>query len=138
MAYTTLLEISCHSLNSKQSPGGSFSQYLGCSANTEFSRTSKRLSCSFQGLQDYQKYSLRGSYMSTCVLLNLLNKLKCKACRAFYFFFATSLMNLIIQEHDCKILFIIWQITLKYHFLRKKVIFLSLCTQRCYGCHNVS
>ena len=47
----------------------------------------------------------RGSYMSAHVLLNLLNELgkrdKCKACRAFYLFFATSLINSIIQEHEC-------------------------------------
>ena len=45
------------------------------------------------------------------ILLNLLNELgkevKCEACRAFYRFFATSLINSIIQEHECKILFII-------------------------------
>ena len=29
-------------------------------------------------------------------------------------------------------------ITLKYHFWRKNVIILSLCTQSCYGRHNVS
>ena len=28
-------------------------------------------------------------------------KIKCKACRAFYLFFATSLINSIIQEHKC-------------------------------------
>ena len=28
--------------------------------------------------------------------------------------------------------------TLKSHFWRKNVIILSLCTQRCYGCHNFS
>ena len=28
--------------------------------------------------------------------------------------------------------------SLKSHFWRKNVIILSLCTQRCYGCHNVS
>ena len=28
--------------------------------------------------------------------------------------------------------------TLKYHFWRKNVIIVSLCTQRCYGRHNVS
>ena len=28
--------------------------------------------------------------------------------------------------------------TLKCHFWRKNVIILSLCTQRCYGRHNVS
>ena len=30
------------------------------------------------------------------------------------------------------------KITLKSHFCRKNVISLSLCMQRCYGCHNVS
>ena len=43
--------------------------------------------------------------MSAHVLLYLLNELekrdKCEACRAFYLFFATSLINSIIQEHDC-------------------------------------
>ena len=43
--------------------------------------------------------------MSAHVLLNLLNKLgkrdKCEACRVFYLFFATSLINSIIQEHEC-------------------------------------
>ena len=46
----------------------------------------------------------RGTYMSAHVLLNLLNELKeikCEACRAFYLFFATSLINSIIQEHEC-------------------------------------
>ena len=46
--------------------------------------------------------------MSLSVVLNLLNELekeiKCEACQAFYFFFATSatsLVNSIIQEHEC-------------------------------------
>ena len=43
--------------------------------------------------------------MSVHVLLNLCNELrkrdKCEACRAFYLFFATSLINSIIQEHEC-------------------------------------
>ena len=48
--------------------------------------------------------------MSANVLLNLLNELgkrdkmrglPSEACRAFYLFFATSLINLIIQEHEC-------------------------------------
>ena len=30
------------------------------------------------------------------------------------------------------------KITLKSHFCRKNVIILSLCTQRCYGRHNLS
>ena len=28
--------------------------------------------------------------------------------------------------------------TLKSHFWHKNVIILSLCMQRCYGCHNIS
>ena len=28
-------------------------------------------------------------------------KIKCEACQAFYLFFATSLINSIIQEHKC-------------------------------------
>ena len=43
--------------------------------------------------------------MSAHVLLNLINELgkaiKFKACQALYCFFATSLINLIIQEHQC-------------------------------------
>ena len=31
----------------------------------------------------------------------------CEACLAFYFFFATSLINSIIQGHEYEILFII-------------------------------
>ena len=53
----------------------------------------------------------RGSYMSAHVLLNLLNelgeKIRCEACRVSYRFSPTSLINSIIQEHECKILFII-------------------------------
>ena len=47
----------------------------------------------------------RGSYMSVQVLLILLNELgkeiKCEACLAFNLFSATSLINSIIQEHQC-------------------------------------
>ena len=59
-------------------------------------------------------YIKRGSYMSAHVLINLSNELgkeikceelgkeiKCEACRALYLFFATSLINSIIQEHEC-------------------------------------
>ena len=35
--------------------------------------------------------------MSACVLLNLLNELEKRAC---YLFFAKSLINSIIQEHE--------------------------------------
>ena len=43
--------------------------------------------------------------MSDHDLLNLLNELgkeiKCEACPTFYWFFATSLINSINQEHEC-------------------------------------
>ena len=59
--------------------------------------------------------------MSVHVLLNLLNelgkKLKCKACGAFYLFYAT----------------INFKITLKYYFCLKSVIILS-----CHGRHSIS
>ena len=46
----------------------------------------------------------RGSCMRAYVLLNLLNgwgkEIKCEACRAFYLFFATSLINSIKHEHE--------------------------------------
>ena len=42
--------------------------------------------------------------MGAHVLLNLLNELgkeiKCEACRAFYLFFETSMINSIMQEHE--------------------------------------
>ena len=48
--------------------------------------------------------------MSTHVLLNLLNELrktiKYEACRAHYHFYAMILINSIIQEHECPIIFI--------------------------------
>ena len=28
-------------------------------------------------------------------------EIKCEACKAFYLFFTTSLINSIIQEHEC-------------------------------------
>ena len=81
--------------------------------------------------------------MSAHVLLNLLNEsgkeIKCEACRAFYLFYAISLINSIIQEHVVRFyLSYDIKISLKYHFCRRNVIFFSLCTQRCYGRHNVS
>ena len=39
--------------------------------------------------------------MSVRVLLNLLNKLGKRACGVFYLLFKTSLINPIIQEHEC-------------------------------------
>ena len=43
--------------------------------------------------------------MRVYVLLNLLNELekgiKCVACQAFYHFFAMSLINSIVHDHEC-------------------------------------
>ena len=43
--------------------------------------------------------------MSAHFLLNFKNELgkviKCEACQAFYQFLTTSLINSIIQEHEC-------------------------------------
>ena len=62
--------------------------------------------------------TINRSCMSAHVLLNLLNELgKREACRAFYLFFATSLINSIIDGHSCKIyLSYDIKITLKSHF----------------------
>ena len=80
--------------------------------------------------------------MSAHVLFNLFNELgkeiECEACRAFYFFFATRLINSIKSMNARFYLSYDIKITLKIHFSRKNVIILSFCTQRCYGRHNVS
>ena len=48
----------------------------------------------------------RGSYLSHHVLLNLLNRFgkrdNIEPWQAFYHFFAASLINLKIQEHECR------------------------------------
>ena len=57
----------------------------------------------------------------------------------FISFFTASSINLIIQEHEVRFyLTYDIKITLKSHFCRKNIIILFLCTQRCYGRHNVS
>ena len=54
----------------------------------------------------------RGSYMSAHILLNLLNELgksdKKRGLPSILSLFTTCLINSIIQEHACRILFIIW------------------------------
>ena len=43
--------------------------------------------------------------MSAHVFIELMKRvgkeIKCEACRAFYLFFETSLINSIIREHEC-------------------------------------
>ena len=84
----------------------------------------------------------RGSYMSAHVLLNLLNELgKRDKMRGL-----SSILSLFCNEFNkfnntrARMLDSIYHMTntLKSDYWRKKVIILSLCTQRCYGRHNVS
>ena len=84
----------------------------------------------------------RGSYMSAHVLLNLLNELRKRdKMRGL-----PSILSLFRNEFNkfnntrARMLDSIYHMTntLKSHFWRKNVIILSLCTQRCYGRHNVS
>ena len=74
--------------------------------------------------------------MSAHILLNLLNELgkrdKMRGLPSILSLFRNELNkfnNTGAQTLD---------FTLKSHFWRKKVIFVSLCTQCCYGRHNVS
>ena len=71
--------------------------------------------------------------MSAHVLLNSLNEIRkrdiTRDSPSIVSFFATSVINSIIQDIE---------ITLKSHFSAVKCYNLSLCTQRCYGRHNVS
>ena len=80
--------------------------------------------------------------MSAHVLLNLLNELvKRDKMRGL-----SSILSLFRNEFDkfnnarARMLDSIYHMiyTLKSHFWHRNVIILSLCTQRCYGRHNVS
>ena len=79
--------------------------------------------------------------MSAHVLLNLLNELgKRDKMRGLQ-----SILSLLHNEFNkfnntrARILDSIYHMTnnLKSHFWHKNVIIFSLCTQLCYGCHNV-
>ena len=80
--------------------------------------------------------------MSARVFLNLLNELgKRDKMRGL-----PSILSLFRNEFNkfnntrARMLDSIYHMTntLKSHFWRKKVILLSSCTLRCYGCHDVS
>ena len=84
----------------------------------------------------------RESYMSAHVLLNLLNELRKRdKMRGL-----PSILSLFRNEFNkfnntgAGMLDSIYHMTntLKSDFWRKIVVILSLCTQRCYGCNNVS
>ena len=80
--------------------------------------------------------------MSAHVLLNLLNELgkreKMQGWPTILSLFHNELNK--FNNTRARMLDSIYHMknTLKSHFWRKKVIILSLCTQRCYGRHNVS
>ena len=82
--------------------------------------------------------------MITHALLNLLNKLgksdKMRGLPSILSLFCNK-FNKFNNKKSTNVRFYISydiKITLKSHFCHKNVIILSLCTQRCYGCHNVS
>ena len=84
----------------------------------------------------------RGSYMSAHVLLNLLNELgkrdKMLGLLSFLSLFHNEFNK--FNNTRARMLDSIYHMTntLKSDFWRKNVLILSLCSQRCYGRHNVS
>ena len=80
--------------------------------------------------------------MSVHVLLNLLNKLgkrdKMRGLPSILSLFSNEFIK--FNNTRARMLDSIYYMTnaLKYDFWHKNVIILSLCTQRCYGRHNVS
>ena len=80
--------------------------------------------------------------MSAHVLLNLLNKLgirdKMRDLPSILFLFRNEFNK--FNNTGARMLDSIYHMTntLKSDFWQKNVIILSLCTQRCYGRHNVS
>ena len=80
--------------------------------------------------------------MSAHVLLNLLNELgkrdKMRCLPSILSLFRNKLNK--FNNTRARMLDSIYLMTntLKSHFCSKNVIILSLCTQRCYGSHNVS
>ena len=83
-----------------------------------------------------------GSYMSAYVLLNLLNELgkrdKMRGLLSISSIFRNDFNK--FNNTRARMLDSIYHMTntLKSYFWRKNVIILSLCTQCCYGRHNVS
>ena len=82
--------------------------------------------------------------MSAHVLLNLLNELgkrdKMRGLPSISFLFRNEFnkFNNDKSTNDRFYLSYDIKITLESHFWRLNVIIASLCTQRCYGRHNVS
>ena len=86
----------------------------------------------------------RGSYKSAQVLLNLLNKLgkrdKMQGLPSILSLFHNDFNKFNNTRVSVLRFYLSYDIknTLKAHFWRKNAIFLSLCTQPCYGRHSVS
>ena len=84
----------------------------------------------------------KGSYLSAHVLLNLFNELgkrdKIRGLPNILSLFRNKFNK--FNNTRARMLDSIYHMTntLKSDFWRKNVIILSLCTQRCYGRHNVS
>ena len=80
--------------------------------------------------------------MSAHVLLNLLNELgkgdKMRGLTSILSVFRNKFNKL--NNTRARMLDSVYHMTntLKSHFWRKNVIIMSLCTQRCYGRHNLS
>ena len=80
--------------------------------------------------------------MSAYVLLNLLNELgkrdKMRGLPSIFSLFHNEFNK--FNNTRARMLDSIYHMknTLRSHFCRENVIILSLCTQRCYGRHNVS
>ena len=80
--------------------------------------------------------------MSAHVLLNLLNELgkieKMRGLQSILSIFRNELNK--FNNTRARMLDSVYHMTntLKFHFWRKNVKILSLCTQRCYGRYNVS
>ena len=114
---------------------------------SRFSKTNclreKSISCHYMGLIArklvFRDVTNRGSYMSAHVILNLLNELRKRdKMRGL-----PSILSLFRNEFNkfnntrARMLDSIYHMTFRL-LCRKNVIILSLCTQRCYGRHNVS
>ena len=96
----------------------------------------------YGGYQDLIAILYRGSYMSAHVLLKLLNELgkrdKMRGLPSIVSLFRNEFNKFNNTRTRMLDSFYHMTNTLRSHFWRKNVIIVSLCTQCCYGRHNVS
>ena len=96
----------------------------------------------FSSINGLFPWLYRRSYMSAHVLLNLLNELgkrdKMRGLPSILSLFCNEFNKFNTTRPRMLNSFYHMTNTLKSHFCRKNVIILSLCTQRCYGLHNLS